>query len=197
VAYENTKLVNRIVPALKGALVNGHWVLFVTLTLKHKRGTDATELLNGLSKCWDSVNKKLHKSYPGFEAFRSRDYTWSERNWHHFHLHGLLVLPAGDLGKPAQLVKLQETVWGAWSVRAKRLGFGKCSRDAFYLEVCQTDTTEEQIARYTAKLTKGAFETVAHQFKTGGEGSLTAFQLMEQAHLASAGSKEKKVLMAG
>ena len=196
VAHENAKLVNRIVPALKAALVNGHWVLFVTLTLKHNRRTSPEKLLDGLSKCWTAVNKRLKKSYPGFEAFRSRDYTWSERNGHHFHLHGLLILPADRLGKPAQLVSLQDAVWRAWSGRSEKLGYGKCSRDAFFLEVCQTDTSEEQIARYTAKLTKSAFETVAHNFKTGGEGSLTAFQLMEQAHLATEGSKEKKTLLA-
>jgi hypothetical protein len=197
VHYENSKLVNRIVPAIKAALVNGHWVLFFTLTLKHNRYTPPEEVLDGLSKCWTAVNKKLKKSYSEYEAFRSRDYTYGYRNGHHFHLHGLLVLPGRELGKPAQLKRLQDLMWKAWSHRAEKVGFGKCSRDAFFLEVCETSLSEEQLARYTAKLTKAAFEAVRHDFKVGtSEDSMTAFQLMEQAHHAPAGSKEKKVLMA-
>ena len=194
VSHANTKLVNRIVPALKGALVDGRWVLFCTLTLRHNRSTPPGELLRGLTACWDAVNKKLKKTYPGFEAFRSRDHTFGS-NGHHFHLHALFVLPGDQLRTPNQLTTFQNTVWKAWSGRAERLGYGKCSRDAFYLEVCQTDTTEEQVARYTAKLTRDAFETVAHQYKLGSGDALSTFQLMEQAWSAAPGSKEKKVLM--
>ena len=95
VHYENAKLVNRIVPSLKAALVDGRWVLFGTLTLKHHRRTDPGELLEGLTKCWNAVNLKLKKTYEGFEYFWSRDFTWSERNGCHFHLHFLLVLDGG------------------------------------------------------------------------------------------------------
>lgn len=199
VHYENAKLVNRIVPSLKAALVDGRWVLFGTLTLKHHRRTDPGDLLAGLTKCWNAVNLKLKKTYEGFEYFWSRDFTWSERNGCHFHLHFLLVLDGEDLGTPEKLLKLQDLVFGAWSRRAKSAGFGNCSRDAFFLEVCQTDLSEAQIARYTAKLTKAAFEAVSHEFKLGDvdrQDGLTPWQLMELAYEAPEGSKEKKVLTA-
>ena len=143
------------------------------------------------------MNLKLRKSYTGFEYFWSRDMTWMERNGHHFHLHFLLVLDGKDLGEEHQLERLQDLVFSSWAKRAASAGFGKCSRNAFFLEVCQQDLPEEQIARYTAKLTKAAFEAVSHEYKSGDPDrnkGLTPWQVMEQAWEAPEGSKEKKVL---
>ena len=210
--HRNVELVNRLVPALEGAAVDGRSIFFLTLTLRHDRSTDPGALLKGFSKCWNGTNTRLKRFLkqedmqaldkrdglesvrpdgPLFEYFWARDYTWSKINGHHFHLHGLLVVK--NKMSVNQVAGLQEELFSSWNKAAERAGFGSCSRDAFYLELVNAGTMAPAVSRYVAKLTKTAFETVGGDWKRGKE-SLSQFQMLEQLHKTPEGTESFEII---
>ncbi len=177
--YKQAELVRKVVPALAGASAAGFKTFYFTLTLRHNRFTKPEDLLHGFRDCWKDTNNRLRRMFGAgqYEYFWSQDYTWNQKNGHHFHLHGFLVVRSSI--KPSELSVLPEKIFNGWNDVAVKKGFGECSRNAFDFQLLDGGTNHEAVSRYIVKLTKSAFEVAGHGWKESNE-SLNSNQLLEE-----------------
>ncbi len=138
----------------------GHSVIFLTLTLRHRKGQALKTLWDALSYCWRGVTgtaawrggarSQGDKVNFGIEHWvRSVEVTHGIHGWH-VHIHALL-LTTRRLGG-LELVQLRQRLFGRWSAAAERKGLAAPS-DKHGVDLRQAATTQdaENIASYVAK----------------------------------------------
>lgn len=137
-----------------------HGVLFLTLTLRHRKGQALKTLWDALSYCWRGVTGTAawrggartqgDKAAFGIEHWvRSVEVTVGRNGWH-VHIHALL-LTNRRLGH-LELVQLRQRLFERWSDAAERKGLDAPS-DKHGVDLRQAASAQdaEDIASYVAK----------------------------------------------
>lgn len=179
--------------AVSNHIEAGGSVAFLTLTLRHKKGTDLRELWDALSYCWRGITGTA--SYRGGvrmtgdrERFgiahfaKAVEVTHSFKNGWHPHLHVLLFLD--EKLSDQELQCMNDRFFERWKSAALRKGLG-APTPARGIDLVQVSSVGDGVKRVAGYMAKGnlarslAGETSGGAFKSGRKTSRTPFQILE------------------
>jgi hypothetical protein len=122
-----------------------------TNTLQHK-GNESAEvvkrrLFDSYTAAWSGKQVSALMDYFGIiGSLRSVDYTYSDDNGHHFHIHAGLIMHHSVDNTPEREVEISELLFRRWSEAVARFG-GYVSRDAWDFQL-----GDMSIVEYVGKL---------------------------------------------
>lgn len=174
----------------------GHSVVFLTLTLRHRKGQGLTKLWSALADCWKATTNgtpewKRPRSgdkarYRIAHTVRTVEVTHGKNGWHP-HMHAALLVErplASD-----EVETLRTRLFTRWANRAEKLGLVAPS-DAHGIDIQQLAQGEDA-ATVAGYLTKGMLSSLSSEV-TGGAmksargGNRTPFQVLESIAAAQA-----------
>jgi len=166
----------------------GHWLAFLTLTLRHGQFESLAALYGGLRACWKSLRQGRWWRELGWQGFwRSVEVTYGANGWHP-HLHTLLL---GE-GAPAEVGELGAEVSSRWCDLVVGAGLRATSFERG-ARLQMVTTGGDSLAQYLTKVLDGegrswgvGMELARADMKRGGKG-LSPFEVLELASTGEAG----------
>lgn len=171
----------------------GGSVLFVTLTLRHKRGDSLAMLVDGLLGSWRKLLqgaawKSAKERYGIVGYIRSTEVTYSTSNGWHPHIHALILCE--NALTDAQVVAFGDEVHGRWA-RFAQAATGRMPSRERGVDVQVVDGDGHVLAAYLGKVQDegrgsqegwgvGA-ELARGDVKTARNGGMTPFELLDEA----------------
>lgn len=178
---------------------NGGSLIFITLTIRHRKRHELRETLGLLREAFpnwrnDRRIKAFFSGHGYIGRIRSVEITYGDANGWHPHLHLLVFLSEKVTGSEVDTFK--RDVFDVWKrvvlLKAKKLGLTavspQLSRDGRGgVDVQLVDDDGLIVARYLAKMQDNhdrkwnvGAEMARGDVKSGGEGNLTPFQLLDR-----------------
>lgn len=160
-AKVNARRALEIGQAVGAAIEAGDWVVFATLTMRHKRR-------HGLAMLWAALAYGWHKTTNGkawvldVQRFgvvgfvRIVELTWGPINGWHLHVHAL-IFGTGDMD-PAGVDRLFDSMFGRWSRALVRKGLGAPLPAASDFHLVTGENAGTVLGDYLAKLSASAIE---------------------------------------
>lgn len=166
-------------------LDSGGGLLFLTLTLRHHKGDDLAQLLDGLLNALQATTrgqpwKRKVARYGIIGRIRSIEVTYGGTNGWHPHAHLLLFTEAPLT--PAEVRELDAWLSARWTVMVARRGLAEPSQErGCVLELVQGG---DAVGQYVAKVQESAsvpMEIARGDLKSGRRGGLMPFEILDIA----------------
>jgi len=168
--------------------VEGGWLLFVTLTLRHKRGDPLALTLNASLEAFRRLTaggrwQAARVEYGIVGQVRASEVTYGQNGWHP-HVHALFFVE--KLLDDDAVARFETWLYERWIDGVQRAGARLPSR-LRAVDVRRSSGDGTVVAQYLSKLQDGAgaatkgigAEMVRFDFKSGRGGSLTPFELLD------------------
>lgn len=170
---------DELLTAIDTHAASGGDVLFVTLTMRHKRGQALDLLWDALGEAWraaTSKNKAQRDAIDGAAWTRRVEVTHGVNGWH-VHIHALLFVSAGTDPGP-----VGEAMFNGWRARLVSQGL-EAPSDQRGMTIKRLDLTDANaaVAEYLAKTTdsrKLAAHELASTAKVARAGNRTPMQIL-------------------
>lgn len=169
----------------------GGWLLFVTLTLRHKRGDPLDLTLNASLEAFRRLTagrrwQAARVEYGIVGQIRASEITYGQNGWHP-HVHALFFVE--KLLDDAEVARFEGWLYERWVDGVQRAGARLPSR-LRAVDVRRSSGDGTVVAQYLSKLQDGAgaatksigAEMVRFDFKSGRGGSMTPFELLDAEH---------------
>lgn len=132
----------------------GGSVIFLTLTMRHRRSDSLAMLLDALLGSWKkllqgAVWKRMRRDYGLTGYIRATEVTWSESNGWHPHLHCLLL--TGRRLDDAEVQRLGDEIHGRWA-RYVRSATGRMPDREHGVDVQRVDEGGGLVSEYVTAL---------------------------------------------
>jgi len=170
---------------------DGGWLLFVTLTLRHKRGDPLALTLNASLEAFRALTagrrwKAARVEYGIVGQIRASEVTYGQNGWHP-HIHALFFVD--QLLDDDALARFEGWLHERWVDGVQQAG-ARLPSKLRAVDVRRSSGDGTVVAQYLSKLQDGAgaatksigAEMVRFDFKSGRGGSLTPFELLDSEH---------------
>lgn len=179
----------------------GHGVVFVTLTMRHRKGQGLKMLWDALSKSWSRVTRSaswagstrqvgLRQRYGIAGFIRAVEVTVGENGWH-VHTHALLFTKS--VLDEDEAKTFGDRLFARWSAAVQAQGLEAPLQRAQDVRVVDTaQSGVQQVGRYLAKNTYTGLgaEVSAGGWKTARKGNRTPFEVLACIHEAVSAGEE-------